>query len=260
MKFVNYLVGNFFIKVSEDEFNILREEKQMQVDFHASSMAKSPKYTGVPKCESTSYKAEQDEDNYTLKTIGLNNSNEVIRVVYSTYENGRLVKEWADFDGDDKPDVIDSWEYDDKNNTEIWKKDVNGDKLTDCVAETKFDSHGNIIAFRVDNDMDSKPDEISLYRYGYDENGNVVSYFADYDGDGMDDYTEKLEYDENGNEVLKLADYGNTGFYDERITSKYNALGELTDKEHTHYYPDGSSDTEVYIYDGNGNLLKKAMK
>ena len=232
----------------------------MQVEFHASSLAKSPKYNGVPKFQSTSYEQYEDENNYTAKTIGLNSNNQTIEVVHTTYENGRMTREWADYDGDNQPDAVDEWEYDDERNITTWKQDHDGDGLYDCVEKSQYDDHDNMIAWGIDEDMDGEADEINYYSYEYDDDGNITSYSADYDGDGIMDYNQETEYNNEGNPVFKKIDKGNDGFNDEQITYVYNELGGLIDEIHEIFFEDGSSCSYTSIYDGNGNLLTKAMK
>ena len=229
----------------------------MQVDFHPSSLTASPKYNGKPKYQTSSIEKQTDENNYTIKTIGLNANNQTTEVKHTTYENGRLSKEWADYDGDNKPDALDVWEYDDREKVLTWKQDHNGDNLYDCVEKSKFDDHGNIIAWGIDTNMDSKADKMCFYNYEYDENGNITSYNADYDGDKMPDYNSSMEYDEDGKLILKTIDNGNNGFNDEQISYKYDNAGGLTDERHELFYEDGSSCTYTVMYDGNGNVIQK---
>ena len=98
-----------------------------------------------------------------------------------TYDNqGKLVSESIDFDGNGVADSVTNYRY-----QRIFESYDDGDGIVNHSKTYTYDDNGNLATESIDNNGDNVRDRINTYIY--DANGNLTFIGNDNNGDGTDE-------------------------------------------------------------------------
>lgn len=141
--------------------------------------------------------------------------------------------------------------YNEQGNVIKEESDHNGDGSIDYVGEWTYNDAGQEIQYRGDNDLsDELYDSLAVTTY---ENGLLISYYNDYDGDGVNNYGYVNEYDERGNRIAYKYYSSNL---DKPVHQNFYTFDDMNNR--TQYMSDHNGDDIIdsinfYTYDEFGN-------
>jgi hypothetical protein len=177
-------------------------------------------------------------------------------------DQGRLVVESQDHEGDGVVDVryLSTWSDDDL--LVVWETDEGADGSVESRFTYTYDDRGRLVLQEYDPDADGSPYSCVYYSWTDDDQEEEVVVDVGCDGDA--EVRTSYSYYEDGSLAGYESDTDGDGVIDERVTNVWVPPPEVTwsadglvETEAWDYGDDGSIDRiEVRTYDAEGRLLR----
>lgn len=215
------------------------------------------------------------ESNQVSKFNSIIDENTLQSVDYDYDDNGQVLSESTDTDGDGEADIVKTYEYDENGNPvrsenattgviETMEYDGNNNLISrlstsesgSSLERYNYNNNGKISRFELDRDNNGAADSVTHYYY---DAGRLSSYTIDKDGDNTPDTVARYVYDENGRVATFEEDRDNNGIADLIIAYSYDENGQRQ-SFNIEVSPDGFTNAPgLFTYDDHDNVIGYAL-